>query len=296
MRLPVSCDAVIQSRAKGEIAGYGQSGSGNLFSGSGELCSAEAVLAFASGRAGALEIHVFRMLSVTLSYIVVEVARSMATDRAALGSFFSGTGELCTAAAAMPRRRSPSRSARRRQPASHRGRTSSSRRSCSRRGASAGRLRGSGSRRGGGLAAELAPATQVLTLVAAHGGQRTEELLALRAVIQTSAIAAAPLRNASQDTTGHWVPPEQWARMPPELRAAASIVGERQRRSRRRAHGRSSSLAASPCSPPPRRHRGSRGNADAASPETERQRPRPGREELRPRPPAVLVEAITTVR
>lgn len=199
----------------------------------------------------------------------------------------------------MPRRRSPSRSARRRQPASHRGRTSSSRRSCSRRGASAGRLRGSGSRRGGGLAAELAPATQLLTLVAAHGGQRTEELLALRAVIQTSAIAAEPLRNASQDTAGHWVPPEQWARMPPELRAAVSIVGERQRRSRRRAHGgggRSSSLAASPCSPPPRRHRGSRGNADAASPETERQRPRPGREELRPRPPAVLVEAITTVR
>ena len=98
MRLPVSCDAVIQSRANGEIAGYGQSGSGNFFSGSGELCSAEAVLAFASGRAGALEIHVFRMLSVTLSYIVVE----MATDRAALGSFFPGTGELCTAAAVLP--------------------------------------------------------------------------------------------------------------------------------------------------------------------------------------------------
>ena len=102
MRLPVSCDAVIQSRANGEIAGYGQSGSGNFFSGSGELCSAEAVLAFASGRAGALEIHVFRMLSVTLSYIVVEVARSMATDRAALGSFFPGTGELCAAAAVLP--------------------------------------------------------------------------------------------------------------------------------------------------------------------------------------------------
>jgi hypothetical protein len=228
----------------------------------------------------------------------VEVARSMATDRAALGSLFSGTGELCTVAAVLPCLVAAARRGQR----------------------GGGSLRPTGVARvrhgeaavaevpqrgdcgaaavagvGPGLTAELPPATQMLTLVAAHGGQLTEELLALRAVIQTSAIAAAPLCNASQDTAGHWVPPEQWARMPPELRAAVSIVGERQRRSRRRGHG-GGGRSSSPCSPPPRRHRGSRGNEDAASPETERQRPRPGREELRPRPPAVLVEAITTVR
>ena len=106
---------------------------------------------------------------------------------------------------AMPRRRTASLSLRRRRAPSRSGRsprrssTASRREPPSRRVDAPRAIRGSvvretsvpavgsrasGSRRGGGYTAEAAASQQLLQLVASHGGQRTEELAALRAVIQ----------------------------------------------------------------------------------------------------------------
>ena len=93
------------------------------------------------------------------------------------------------------------------------------------------RRRGSGTRRGAAQANDEGsiffhqPGAQLLHLVASHGGQRTEELEALRAVLQQTALTAAPLRQMPAMPSGHWVPPDQWQALAPGLRAAVAVAG-----------------------------------------------------------------------